>query len=416
MLPQRRHTLDNGNNKNKHTNGIDTFRKLKPPLAREFGREISNLNQKRVLRKAESYKTFNMDKLMYNLRPRTLNMNKSNQITNLSFIQNENSNTMNTDKMDVDEDIQINTNRSNKSNDSNLLSKHETSSKKVKKENESTFRSLIGSGGKSSRMNNSFLCVNINPQVVKEYLEDIYDHCKTMEKEHQADFNYMQRQVDVNDKMRSILIDWLVDVHLKFKLLPETLFLTVNLLDRFLSRNNLNRTRLQLLGVSALFIACKYEEIYPPELKDFIYVTDKAYSKSEMLKMENDILSNLNFDVTTPSSLRFLEFYFELLEIRIDDHLFMFARYLLELSLVEYKMLRYPPSRLAAAALYVSLRHRKINKKMEISKASGYTEEKLKECARDLCLILDKAEISSLQAVRNKFSSGKCFEVAKWKK
>lgn len=79
--------------------------------------------------------------------------------------------------------------------------------------------------------------------------------------------------------MRAILIDWLVDVHLKFKLLPETLYITVSIIDRFLERIKVSKSRLQLVGVTALFIASKYEEIYPPELKDFVYITDRAYTK-----------------------------------------------------------------------------------------------------------------------------------------
>lgn len=72
--------------------------------------------------------------------------------------------------------------------------------------------------------------------------------------------------------MRAILIDWLVDVHLKFKLMAETLYLTVYLIDKYLESNPINRSKLQLVGVSAMFIACKIEEIYAPELKDFVYV------------------------------------------------------------------------------------------------------------------------------------------------
>jgi len=79
--------------------------------------------------------------------------------------------------------------------------------------------------------------------------------------------------------MRQILIDWLVEVHLKFKLLPETLFLTVNLIDRYTYIKQVKRNDYQLLGVTAMLIACKYEEIYAPEIKDFIYMTDKAYTK-----------------------------------------------------------------------------------------------------------------------------------------
>lgn len=86
--------------------------------------------------------------------------------------------------------------------------------------------------------------------------------------------------------MRAILIDWLIEVHLKFKLLPETLFLTVNLIDRFLEKAIIQRTKLQLVGVTSMLIASKYEEIYAPEVRDFVYITDKAYSKEEILKME----------------------------------------------------------------------------------------------------------------------------------
>lgn len=93
--------------------------------------------------------------------------------------------------------------------------------------------------------------------------------------------------------MRAILLDWLIDVHIKFKLVPETLFLAANLIDRYLEKVSVSRQKLQLLGVSAMLIASKYEEIYPPEVKDFVYVTDKAYSKADILEMEGKILGQL---------------------------------------------------------------------------------------------------------------------------
>ena len=93
----------------------------------------------------------------------------------------------------------------------------------------------------------------------------------------------MQVQTDINEKMRAILVDWLIDVHHKFKLLPETLFLTVNIIDRYLARHAIHRTKLQLVGVTAMLIASKYEEIYAPEVRDFVYITDKAYLKEEIL-------------------------------------------------------------------------------------------------------------------------------------
>ena len=107
----------------------------------------------------------------------------------------------------------------------------------------------------------------------------------------------MEKQEDINEKMRAILVDWLVEVHLKFKLVPESLYLTVNLIDRFLEKEQVNRQKLQLIGVTAMLIACKYEEIYPPIVKDFVYITDNAYSKEEILETERLMLQTLDFDI-----------------------------------------------------------------------------------------------------------------------
>ena len=93
----------------------------------------------------------------------------------------------------------------------------------------------------------------------------------------------MQQQQDINEKMRAILVDWIIEVHLKFKLLPETLFITVSLIDRYLEIEQIKRTNLQLVGVTAMLIASKYEEIYAPEVRDFVYITDNAYTKEEIL-------------------------------------------------------------------------------------------------------------------------------------
>ena len=79
--------------------------------------------------------------------------------------------------------------------------------------------------------------------------------------------------------MRRTLIDWLVDVHLKYKLLPETLFICVNLIDRFSGRSLIKRRDYQMVGVTCLLIAAKYEEIYPPQVDNFVYITDHAYRR-----------------------------------------------------------------------------------------------------------------------------------------
>lgn len=108
---------------------------------------------------------------------------------------------------------------------------------------------------------------------------------------------YMRTQRDINENVRAILVDWIISVHAKFKLLPETLYLTINIIDRYFGMFNVQKSDVQLVGVAALLITTKYEEIYPPTVKDFIYLTDNTYTRAQILKMEMNILFNLQFEV-----------------------------------------------------------------------------------------------------------------------
>jgi cyclin B len=174
-----------------------------------------------------------------------------------------------------------------------------------------------------------------------------------------------------------------------------------------------------LVGVSALFIASKYEEIYPPELKDFVYVTDKAYTKKEILKMERTILTELSFDITYPTALRFLEIFIEISNCLFDEDAYFFARYLLELFLVEYKSINYLPSLIAASCLFLTFKIcRSLNTNfnpVDLNIVTGYSEEKIRNCAKDILVVLDGVHVNQLQAVKNKYSLGKFMEVAKVK-
>ena len=80
-------------------------------------------------------------------------------------------------------------------------------------------------------------------------------------------------------------------MHLRFKLLPETLYVTVGIIDKFIHvEENIKKKDLQLLGITALHIAGKYEEIYPPELKHYLKITDNSVTKEQVLKLEYKIL------------------------------------------------------------------------------------------------------------------------------
>lgn len=134
--------------------------------------------------------------------------------------------------------------------------------------------------------------------------------------------------------MRAILVDWLIEVHYKFKLNADTLFITVNIIDRYLSKQTVKRQYLQLVGVTAMLIASKYEDIYPPPIQDFIYITDNAYTQKDIVQMEYDILKELDFQITTPSAWIFLNRYSKL--AKADAVCFNLSRYLIELPLIEY--------------------------------------------------------------------------------
>lgn len=153
--------------------------------------------------------------------------------------------------------------------------------------------------------------------------------------------------------MRSILVDWLVEVHFKFRLQPPTLWLCVNILDRYLNIKVLPRNRLQLLGVASLLISCKFEEIFPPEVQDCVYITDQAYTKLEVLAMEQLVLETLDYQLCVPTGYHFLTRYLNL--IHASDIVKYLAFYYAERNLQEADSLAFKPSLLAAAALYAAL-------------------------------------------------------------
>lgn len=291
----------------------------------------------------------------------------------------------------------------------------------------SQFNNLILASNNNKKPFESENKAKYNIQEVPEYIHSIFLHIKESEKLNPHFYpmaGYMKRvQFDINEKMRAILLDWLVEVHLKFKLLPETFFLTINLIDRYLNKKAIHRTKLQLVGVTSMLIACKYEEIYAPEVKDFVFITDKAYTHKEVLDMELEILSTLQFDVTLPSPLRFLEMYHHF--IQYDPLVYNFMLFLLDLSIVDYKMIRYKASLLAAAVAYVAsklLHKEKIcyNESIDIDieklyELSGYSEEEIKECAKEVCLIYDYIDKSGLLAIKKKYSLSKYAEVSKIK-
>lgn len=225
--------------------------------------------------------------------------------------------------------------------------------------------------------------------------------------------NYMSNQCDINDKMRAILIDWLVDVHIKFKLMPETLYLTVNLIDRFLEAKQVTRKHLQLVGVTAMLVASKYEEIWAPEVRDFVYISDRAYNRDQILNMEKIMLNVLRFNLTVPTHLHFMQRFVKAAGIAEDQEVVAYATYLMELALPDYGMLKFPNSKIAAAAVSAACSaFGRDPLPRALSRHSGYSEASLQDCVDALGALYRKAPSASLTAVYKKFSTEKFHNVA----
>ncbi|KAL1093786.1 hypothetical protein V6Z11_D06G053600 [Gossypium hirsutum] len=148
-----------------------------------------------------------------------------------------------------------------------------------------------------------------DPQFFSPSVHVIYKNSRASEAKKRLSTDFMDMvQKDIDANMRAILIDWLVEVTEEYRLVPETLFLTVNYIDRYLSGNSINRQQLQLLGVACMMIASKYEEVSAPQVEEFCYVTDNTYCKDEILQMESSVLNYLKFEMTVPTTKFFLRF------------------------------------------------------------------------------------------------------------
>ncbi|KAI6699110.1 hypothetical protein NL676_019229 [Syzygium grande] len=191
-----------------------------------------------------------------------------------------------------------------------------------------------------------------NQLEVAEYVDDIYEYYWNTEAHSACLANYMSIQTDITPSMRGILINWLIEVHFKFDLMHETLYLMVTLLDRYLSQVSIQKKEMQLVGLTALLLSSKYEDFWHPRIKDLISISAESYTREQMLGMEKSILKQLKFRLNLPTPyvfmLRFLK------AAHSDKKLEHLAFYLIELCLVEYEALEFKPSLLCASALYVA--------------------------------------------------------------
>ncbi|PSS21811.1 G2/mitotic-specific cyclin-1 like [Actinidia chinensis var. chinensis] len=243
-----------------------------------------------------------------------------------------------------------------------------------------------------------------NPLAVVEYIEDIYAHYRETEDSARVSPYYMTHQFDINEKMRAILIDWLIEVHYKFDLMEETLFLTVNLIDRFLECETVVRKKLQLVGVTAMLLACKYEEVSVPLLEDFVIISDQAYIRKDLLHMEKLMVNALQFNMSVPTPYVFMRRFLK--AAQSNEKLELLSFFIIELCLVEYEMLKFPPSLLAAAAIFTAQCSLYGSKQWTkaIEWHTNYSEDQLMDCSRLMVTYHQRAGTGKLKGVYKKYS------------
>ncbi|CAF2083344.1 BnaA06g10270D [Brassica napus] len=190
------------------------------------------------------------------------------------------------------------------------------------------------------------------------YAPEIYHNLRVSELKRRPVPDFMERiQKDVTQSMRGILVDWLVEVSEEYTLVPDSLYLTVYLIDWFLHGNYLERQRLQLLGITCMLIASKYEEISAPRIEEFCFITDNTYTRDQVLEMENQVLAHFSFQIYTPTPKTFLRRFLRAAQasyLRPRLELECLASYLTELTLIDYHFLKFLPSVIAASAVFLA--------------------------------------------------------------
>ncbi|EDV24859.1 uncharacterized protein TRIADDRAFT_24944 [Trichoplax adhaerens] len=239
---------------------------------------------------------------------------------------------------------------------------------------------------------------------VDVYADDIHSYLRKAEYFHRPKYDYMERQCDVNGTMRSILVDWLVEVSEEYKLRERTLYLAISYIDRFLSAMSVRRSKLQLVGTAALFIAAKFQEIYPPDCAEFAYITDDTYNIKQVLKMESLMLKVLSFNLSSPTAVDFLERYGS--EAGLDSEIRELSMYLTELTLKDYGFLQFMPSLIAVSAVSLALHTFKLKYwPQELSTYTNYQWQQVSPCLNRIFEAFRLAHTQPQRAVVEKYKS-----------
>jgi hypothetical protein len=270
-----------------------------------------------------------------------------------------------------------------------------------------------------SKENKENLTSNTCLQWVQEYINDILKNLIDEEKTilFEINPNYFYRQNEINQSMRNILIDWIIDVVNTFNYKDETLYTTIYIIDNYLSKKIIERKNFQLLGITSLLIASKFNEIYIRKIEDYSFITNNSYSLDDIKNMEEEIAKTLNYNFLVPSCLSFYEIISKKFGISDDINKFNFGQFLMQTFLMDFHSLSFSYSTIAIASLFIVMKFYKMKdyklcydtqfysikiKKENSPKNDSYI---IRECANVICSVINEIINSKLTSTVRKYSN-----------
>lgn len=239
-------------------------------------------------------------------------------------------------------------------------------------------------------------------KMVKEYNSDIFKYFYQREPILSPTFNYTRDKHSMfylRPKLRTILVDWMVQVHEKFQCVSETLLLSINIMDRFLSASKVSTSKLQLVAITSLFIASKFYEINLPKISNYAYVTDGAATVQDIKIAEYRILKTLHFEIAWPNPMDFIRRISK--SDNYNESTRKYAKMIIEFAYCSTLFIDLKPSLLSVLSMYIA-------KKMTMQSVQKNTEEVDEDLIKWLTPFLnneDYCDLKDASTIIKKYSS-----------
>ena len=246
----------------------------------------------------------------------------------------------------------------------------------------------------------------------EEYMEEILDNFYTEEENNRFKINpnYFKLQTEINSKMRIILIDWLFEVNNKLKFREETFYTTIYIIDAYLSKKFIQRKKFQLLGVTALYIATKLNEIFSGSVKDYVFMTDRAYNEIDIISMESDICKTLNFNFLVPHCLSFFQIFSKKIGFDKDSKEYQFGIFIIQNFLMNSKSFNYNYSIISIASCNLIVKLFEKDKNINFDLFYRDSLSFIEDCSKNICDAINETLNSNMNLSVKKYYYGKYSE------